>query len=56
MPECERIISSIEHFYGHLEIEPCGKLGLCSIEYKENVAARIDEIKEFCDKILDSVE
>lgn len=52
MPECERIISSIEHFHGHLEIESCGKLGLCSIEYKEDVAARIDEIKEFCDAIM----
>ncbi len=52
MPECERIISSIEHFHGHLEIESCGKLGLCSIENREDVAARIDEIKEFCNKIL----
>ena len=52
MPECERVISSIEHFHGHLEIESCGKLGLCSIEYKEDVAARIDEIKEFCETIL----
>lgn len=52
MPECERIISSIEHFHGHLEIESCGKLGLCSIEYKEDVATRIDEIKEFCNIIL----
>ena len=30
----------------------CGKLGLCSIEYKEDVATRIDEIKEFCNIIL----
>ena len=52
MPECERVISSIEHFYGHLEIESCGKLGLCSVEYKEDVAARIDEIKAFCNTIL----
>ena len=52
MPECERIISSIEHFHDHLEIESCGKLGLCSIEYKEDVATRIDEIKEFCNIIL----
>lgn len=51
MSECERIISSIEHFYGHLEIEVCGKLGLCSIEYKEDVAERIDEIKSFCNMI-----
>lgn len=35
MPECERIISSIEHFHGHLEIESCGKLGLCGIELFE---------------------
>lgn len=53
MPECERIIGSIEHFYGHLEIESCGKLGLCSIECKEAVAERIDEIKEFCSRILE---
>lgn len=33
-------------------IESCGKLGLCSIEYKEDVITRIDEIKEFCDTIL----
>ena len=51
MPECERIISSIEHFYGHLEIEACGKLGLCGIEYKENLANRQDEIKKFCEII-----
>lgn len=53
MPECERVISSIEHFHGHLEIESCGKLGLCSIERKEDVASRTDEIKKFCDTILD---
>lgn len=52
MRECNRIIESIEHFYGHLEIAPSGSLGLCSIEYKEAVAARTNEIKAFCDKIL----
>ena len=52
MPECERIISSIEHFYGHLEIKPGGSLGLCSIEYKEAVAGRLDEIKSFCRLIV----
>lgn len=51
MPECERIIKSIEHFYGHLEIEAAGHLGLTSVEYKEDVAARQEEIKEFCSKI-----
>lgn len=54
MSECEKIIGSIEHFYGHLEIKSCGKLGLCSVEYKKDVADKIDEIKEFCDKILKS--
>ena len=51
MKECNRIIESIEHFYGHLEITPSGSLGLCSIEYKEALEDRIDEIKEFCLKI-----
>ncbi len=35
MRECSRIIESIEHFYGHMEIIPSGNMGLCSIEYKE---------------------
>ena len=51
MRECERIIGSIEHFYGHLEIECAGHLGLCSIEYKEDVAPRKDEIIKFCENI-----
>ncbi len=52
MPECERIMGSIEHFHGHLEIESCGRLGLCSVEYKKDVAERTDEIIEFCNRIL----
>ena len=52
MKECERIIGSIEHFFGHLEIECCGSLGLCGIEYKEAVESRKDEIIAFCGKIL----
>lgn len=52
MKECERIIQSIEHFYGHLEIECCDRLGLCSIEYKENVSSHMNEIITFCDRIL----
>ena len=34
MKECEQIIKTLEHFYGHLEIECCGSLGLCSVECK----------------------
>ena len=51
MRECNRIIESIEHFYGHLEIACCGSLGLCSVEYKEAVAQRKAEILEFCSRI-----
>lgn len=52
MKECNRIIESIEHFYGHLEIIPSGSLGLCSVEYKEDLENKRDEIKDFCSKIL----
>lgn len=51
MRECSRIIESIEHFYGHMEIACCGRLGLCSIEYKEAVEPRMAEIIEFCKRI-----
>ncbi len=51
MRECDRVIESIEHFYGHLEIECCGKLGLCAIENKEEVQKRKNEIVEFCREI-----
>ena len=51
MKECERIIGSIEHFYGHLEIECKGSLGLCSVEYKEAVKERESEIRSFCKQI-----
>ena len=52
MHECEQIIRTIEHFYGHLEIECCGGLGLTGIEYKPQVASRQDEIAAFCRDIL----
>ena len=51
MKECERIIESIEHFYGHLEIQRSGRLGLCSVESREDVPARREEIAAFCGKI-----
>ncbi len=49
--ECNRIIESIEHFYGHMEIARCGSLGLCSVECKEAVEQRKEEIIEFCNKV-----
>lgn len=51
MKECERIIQSIEHFYGHLEIERCGSIGLCRVENKEDVKPRRNEIEAFCKNI-----
>lgn len=51
MRECNRIIESIEHFYGHMEIECCDRLGLCSVEYKEAVEERKGEVLDFCNKI-----
>ncbi len=51
MGECDRIIRSIEHFYGHMEIQCCKSLGLCSVENKEDAAARKEEIVKFCEMI-----
>ena len=51
MPECQRLIGSIEHFSGHLDIARCGSLALCAVEYKEAVAPRLAEILAFCETI-----
>ena len=51
MHECERIIKTIEHFHGHLEIENAGNLGLCGIEYMQDVNPRKQEIIDFCKNI-----
>lgn len=51
MKECERIIESIEYFYGHMEIECCDRMGLCSVEYKEDLECKKEELVEFCSKI-----
>ncbi len=49
--ESERVASSIEHFYGHLNIEAAGKLCLTNIEYRMNVEAKRSEIIRFCGQI-----
>lgn len=51
MKECERLIGSIEHFYGHLEIECAGHMGFTSVEYKEAVEPHKNEIEAFCSEI-----
>lgn len=52
MPECRRIIQSIEHFYGHLEIEAAGCLGLCRVECRQDAVDRQEEIRRFCQEML----
>ena len=56
MKECERVIGSIKHFYGHLEIECMGNLGLCSVENKADAVSRRNEIEAFCRKIQNTNE
>ena len=56
MKECERIIGTIEHFYGHLEISCCGHLGLCGVEYREVAEARREEIEAFCRTMTEGEE
>ncbi|MBO5576439.1 MAG: flavodoxin family protein [Ruminococcus sp.] len=51
MKECERLIQTIEHFYGHLEIQCCGHIGFCSVENRQALLHRADELKEFCKEI-----
>lgn len=49
MRECDRVLDSIDHFYGHLEIERCGRLGLCSVENRDAAEDRRGEIEAFCE-------
>lgn len=56
LPECERVIGSIEHFYGHLEIQCCGHLGLTGVENKQDAAKHEAEIAALCRQIADSAD
>ena len=49
--ECNKIIGTVGHFYGHLEIGCFGGLGLTSVEYKEDVELKKKEITDFCASI-----
>ena len=52
LPECERVISSIEHFCGHLETACCWHLGLTCVEYQQDVAKHEAEILAFCREMM----
>ncbi len=51
MRECERVMASIEHFYGHMGIERCGGLCLCGVEDRAAVAPRRAELIAFCQQL-----
>ena len=51
MKECERILDTLAHFYGHLEISTVGRLGLTQVEYKEHLTEHLAEINRFLDEI-----
>ncbi len=57
MRECERLIETVFHFYGHLEIEQSGSLALCSVDCAEAAESRRDEIGRFlatvCEEVCD---
>ena len=55
MKECQRITATIEHFYGHLEIQCCGSLGLCSVDCREAAEGRRGEIEAFCEGMLSQI-
>ena len=47
-PECERILGSMAHYFGHMEVAYGGGLALTSIAGREDVPARTEEIENFC--------
>ena len=49
--ECEHIIQTLRHFYGHLGIQPADALSLPSVSCKEEAAPRTPEILAFCQSI-----
>ncbi len=51
MKECERLIQTIEHFYGHLEIESVDRIGFTAVENKEDLLNHKEEILSFCKQI-----
>lgn len=50
MKELERLISTLNHFYGHMRIEAVDSIGLCSIEYKSDLLDKLNLLDEFCQK------
>ena len=51
MHECDRLLQTLAHFYGHLNIPCCGTLGLTGIAGKADIPANRQKILDFCDMI-----
>lgn len=51
MRECDRLLETIRHFYGHLEVDTRGTLGLCQVENRDDALGRKEEILRFCEDI-----
>ncbi len=51
MRECERLLETISHFYGHLDIPCCGTLGLTSVAVRADILPNMQKILDFCDMI-----
>jgi multimeric flavodoxin WrbA len=48
--ECEEIIKSINHFYGHMEIEEKGSAYFCRINDRSDIEKQRDSITLLCDE------
>lgn len=49
--ECQRIVSTVEHFYGHLEIACSGSLCLTSVDGQKAALCRAADVQAFCSQI-----
>jgi multimeric flavodoxin WrbA len=48
--ECEGIIKSLNHYYGHMEIEAKGGIYFCGVEGKDDIEKQEDVINSICEK------
>lgn len=46
--ECQHIIDSIKHFYGHMEIQMCNSFYLCQIKNIDDIVTRNEDIIKQC--------
>ncbi len=54
--ECEGIIKSINHYYGHMEIEQKGSAYFCGVNDKEDIDKQRDSIVSLCEEWFDKFD